>query len=91
MLDGDSTKWVLGFCTTALATTGGWLYNGAQNRFKKLEAELALKADDAELNRQRDNIVKLFEKVEEVRATMVQRGEFTSLRDIIIDRLPPRF
>lgn len=90
LFDNESAKYVLGLCTAALGTTGAWIYNGTQGRFKKIERELALKASEAELNRQRDNIGKLFEKVEEVRATMVERGEFTSLRDIILDRLPPK-
>jgi hypothetical protein len=88
--DNDSAKYVLGLCVSALGVTGGWIYNGTQGRFKRIEAELDLKASEAELNRQRDNIGKLFAKVEEIRSTMIERVEFNSLRDIIIDRLPPR-
>jgi len=90
LFDNESAKYVLGVCTAALGTAGAWIYNGTQGRLKRIEDDVALKADKDELNRQRDNIGKLFEKVEEIRSEMVTRVEFTSLRDIIIDRLPPK-
>ena len=63
--DDQTLKWIMGIIASLFAAMIGWLYNGTIGRIKKVEEKLDAKADTEEMNRQRDNIGQLFEKLDE--------------------------
>lgn len=77
--DWDTATTVGGVCAAAIGTLGGIVLKGVNARIKKVEDVIPLKADDAELQRQRGHIVDLFEENKEIRKDM--NGGFSALRD----------
>jgi hypothetical protein len=90
MIDKDTATYLAGAALAALSTAVGWVRHDTNARIKRIEEDVKTKADESELTRQRDNIAELFNRVGDVRANMVTRGEFGELRNLIIERLPPR-
>jgi hypothetical protein len=77
--DWDTAKQVGSGAVVVIGGLIGTLYRSQQARFSKLEAAVALKADDAELIRQRNNIVELFREHAKIREDM--NGGFGALRE----------
>ena len=77
--DWDTAKQVGGGAIAIIGGLVGVVYRGQQARFSKLETAIALKADDEELTRQRDNIVDLFKEHARIREDM--NGGFSAIRE----------
>lgn len=50
-----------------LVPAGWWIFNKQDKRMDSLEEAMKTKADNAEMDRQRDHIEKIFDKIEEVK------------------------
>lgn len=50
-----------------LVPAGWWIFNKQDKRMDALEAAMQTKANQTEMDRQRDHVEKIFEKIEEVR------------------------
>lgn len=57
----EIAKWLWGL----LVPAGWWIFNRQDKRMDLLEASMEKKADKAELDRQRDNVGTLFDKLDE--------------------------
>ena len=56
----EIAKWLWGL----LVPAGWWIFNRQDKRMDLLEASMEKKADKAELDRQRDNVGTLFDKLD---------------------------
>src|SRR5260221_14094878 len=68
--DWDTASKVGGTCIAAMGALVGVIYKGTHARIKKVEIAVDIKADAAELERQRDHVVKLFEENAKIRGEM---------------------
>ena len=50
---------------TALVPAGWWIFKKQDERVNNLEKAMDKKADETEMDRQRDNITSIFEKIDE--------------------------
>lgn len=90
--DWDTASKVGSGCIAAMGMLVGVIYKGTHARIKKVELKIDTKADTAELDRQRDHVIKLFEENAKIRAEMT--AGFTTVTENmhkmhvdIIDRL----
>lgn len=93
MFGDDTTQYILGGITAALATAVGWVYKGADKRMTATEETVKTKADKEDFERHQKHIEKLFGEITEVRKDM--NGGFESIRkDMhkahidLVERLP---
>lgn len=59
----DVAKWAWGL----LVPAGWWIFNRQDKRMDNIEGAMKDKADKAELERQRDNISKIFDEIRDMR------------------------
>lgn len=59
----DVAKWAWGL----LVPAGWWIFNRQDKRMDILESAMKDKADKVELDRQRDNISKIFDEIKDLR------------------------
>lgn len=67
-----------------LVPAGWWMWNTQDKRMAALEATMKEKADKAELDRQRDNISNIFEKIDGLKDSM--NDKFDSITRLILEQ-----
>lgn len=77
----DDLKWLLDKAWILLGGLMAWIFQSHRTEIAEIKAALATKADADEMDRQRDNITKLFESQVDLRNQM--NGGFQSIRDLI--------
>ena len=76
----DDIKWLLDKAWVLIGVLMGLIWNSHKKELADIRAELATKADAEEMDRQRDNIAKLFDLHAKLGSDM--NGGFQSLRDV---------
>lgn len=94
--DIDTAKQVGSACAAAMGLMVGVIYKGTLRRFKKVEIDVASKADATELNRQRGHIEELYRDQKVLGTTMgngfIKIGEDMHAMHLdIIDRIERAF
>ena len=90
--DWDTASKVGGTCVAAMGALVGVVYKGTHARIKRVEVAVALKADEAELLRQREHVVELFKENTKIREDMTngfaaESKEMHTMHLDIINRL----
>lgn len=65
-----------------LVPAGWWIWKKQDDRMNTLEAAMKEKADRAELDRQRDNISKIFDKIDGLKDDM--NNKFDGLKTLLL-------
>lgn len=90
--DWDTASKIGSGSIAAMGALVAVIYRGTHARIKKVELAVDTKADNTELERQRDHVIKLFEENTKIRANMTEgfaavSKEMHTMHLDIIDRL----